>query len=106
MSRLNDSNAASLAASFAVSSRIFSSSHSTRALCCVLASAPKRDAAAEEEEGRPIMSEPVWGADVSAIQGVVPFGDLAALGASFVYLRCKVGNDYGDSTGRSRRSTP
>lgn len=37
----------------------------------------------------------IWGVDVSAIQGVVPFDALAKQGARYAYLRCKVGNDRG-----------
>lgn len=38
---------------------------------------------------------PVWGVDVSAIQGSVPFDALARGGAAYAFLRCKVGNDQG-----------
>lgn len=37
----------------------------------------------------------IWGVDVSALQGLVPFDALAQAGCSFAYLRCKIGNDSG-----------
>lgn len=37
----------------------------------------------------------IWGVDVSSIQNTVPWSALADQGASFAFLRCKIGNDAG-----------